>query len=145
MSRVMQALRREWSWAGVDFAEILAVSRMGHLLVADTDGTIHHLDPETFELIRLGSEEQAAQYFADPEVELVWRAEKLVAAAEEKLGPPADGEVYTRTPQALIAGDYAPEHLIRLPLAELVSFAGQVAFQTRDLPDGTPIQLKVTN
>jgi hypothetical protein len=139
----MQALRREWGWTGVEFEEIIAVSRMGHLLLADTSGTIHYLDPETRELIRLGGEEQAAQYMADPEVALVWRAEALVEAARERLGAPADDEVYTLAPEALLTGDYAHENLIRLPLAELVSFAGQVAYQTRDLPEGTSIQLKV--
>ncbi|WP_067733723.1 T6SS immunity protein Tdi1 domain-containing protein [Novosphingobium naphthalenivorans] len=145
MKRAMQALRRDWGWTGVSFEDIIAVSPMGHVLVADTAGAIHYLDPETRELIRLGSEAQAAQYMADPEVACVWRAEALVAAARERLGAPEDGEVYTRTPEALIAGDYAHENLIRLPLAELLSFSGQVACQTQDLPEGTPIQLKVPN
>ena len=144
-SRVMQALRRDWSWTGVAFEDILAVSPMGHMLVTGDAGDIHYLDPDTFELIRLGSEEQAAQYMADPEVALVWRADKLVQAARERLGPPAGGEVYSRTPQALVAGDYDTAHLIRLPLADLISFSGQVACQTQDLPEGTPIQLKVTD
>ncbi|MEJ2410116.1 MAG: DUF1851 domain-containing protein [Novosphingobium sp.] len=145
MKRAMRALHRDWGWAGVTFEEIIAVSPMGHVLLADAEGTIHYLDPDTRELIRLGGEDQAAQYMADPEVALVWRAEALVEAARERLGAPDDGEIYTRTPHALIAGDYAPENLIRLPLAELLSFTGQVACQTQDLPDGTPIQLKVEN
>ncbi|MCJ2179766.1 T6SS immunity protein Tdi1 domain-containing protein [Novosphingobium album (ex Hu et al. 2023)] len=145
MRRAMQALRRDWSWTGVTFEEILTVSPMGHVLVTDTAGDIHYLDPDTRELIRLGGEEQAAQYMADPEVACVWRADALVKAARERLGPPDEGEVYTLTPEALLAGNYAPENLIRLPLADLVSFSGQVACQAQDLPDGTPIQLKVTN
>jgi hypothetical protein len=143
--RAMQALRREWGWTGVAFEDIIAVSPMGHVLVADRGGDIHYLDPETRELIRLGGEEQAARYMADPETALVWRAEALVAAARERLGPPEDGEVYTLTPEALLAGDYAPENLVRQPLADLLSFAGQVASQTQDLPEGTPVQLKVTD
>lgn len=145
MRRALQALRRDWGWTGTAFDEIIAVSPMGHVLVTDVAGDIHYLDPDTRELIRLGGEEQAARYMADPEVACVWRAETLVKAARERLGPPDDGEVYSLTPEALLAGDYAPENLIRRPLAELLSFAGQVACQTQDLPDGTPIQLKVPN
>lgn len=145
MMRAMQALRRDWGWTGVPFEEIVAVNPMGHMLVADTTGTIHYLDPETRELIRLGSEAQAAHYMADAEVALVWRAQALVEAARERLGPPEDGEVYTLAPHALLAGDYAHENLVRLPLAELLSFSGQVACQTQDLPDGTPIEMKVTD
>jgi hypothetical protein len=143
MSVLMAALKREWGWTGVDFAEVLAVSRMGHLLIRDTADHFHYLDPETRELIALGPEAQATAYFADPEVALVWRAEALVDAARTLLGPPGDDEVYTLTPDALLAGDYAHENLTTMALADLVSFAGQVAFQTRNLPDGTPIQLKV--
>ena len=142
MNRVMNALRGDWGWAGVDFAEIIAVSRMGHLLLSDTSGTIHYLDPETRELICLGGEEQARQYLADPEVSLVWQAEKLVQAAQERLGPPEAEEVYTLTPDALLAGDYDVENLTVMPLAELISFAGQVAWQTRNMADNTPIKLK---
>jgi len=141
----MQALRRDWGWTGVDFAEVFAVSRMGHMLLTDTDDAMHYLDPETRELIRLGGEEQAAKYMADPEVALVWRAEQLVEAARERLGETGEEEVYTLTPDALLAGDYAHDNLVRQSLADLISFAGQVAYQTRDLPDGTPIQLKAQN
>jgi len=145
LARTMQALRRDWGWTGVAFAEIVAVSRMGHLILTDADGIYHHLDPDTRELIRLGNEDAARHYLAEPEVALVWQSQALVDAARERLGPVTDGEVYSLTPDALLAGDYAHENLIRIPLADLVSFAGQVAYQTRDLPDGTPVRLSLTD
>lgn len=144
-ARVLQALRGDWSWTGTRFAEILAVSPMGHMLVVDAQDAIHYLDPDVRQIVRLGSEEAAREYMADPEVEMVWRAQKLVDAGRIRLGPPGEGQVYTLTPDAMLSGDYAPENLVLMDLAELVSFAGQVAYQTRDLPDGAQIRLKVTD
>jgi len=144
-ARVLQALSREWSWTGTRFAGILAVGPMGHMLVTDEEDAVHYLDPDLRQLVRLGSEEAARSYMADPEVEMVWHAQKLVDAGRIRLGPPGEGQVYALTPEAMLAGDYAPENLVLMDLADLVSFAGQVAYQTRDLPDGAPVRLKVTD
>src|SRR3546814_4054519 len=118
----------------------LPICPMGHVLLADAAGTIHYLDPETRELIRLGGEEPAAQYMADPEVALVWRAGALVEAARERLGPPQDGEVYTLTPEALLAGDSAHENLIRLPLTAPLSFYGTDTCPPAANAQGGPLQ-----
>lgn len=142
---VLQALRRDWGWTGVDFAEILAISPMGHLVLADKADELHYLDPDLRQLLRLGSEEAARQFLDDPEVRLVWRAAKLVEAARERLGPTAPGEVYSLETNAMLRGDYAPENLVRMELAQLVSITGQVAYQTRDLPDGASFQLKASD
>ncbi len=144
-ARVLQALRRDWAWSGIAFEEVIATSRMGHLLLSDAQGVIHYLDPDLRQLLRLGSEEQTRQFLADPEVALVWRAEKLVAAARERLGEPGEDEVYTLNAQAMLAGDYAEENLVIMPLAELISFTGQIAYQTRDLPEGATFELKVVD
>lgn len=144
-ARVLQALTREWSWTGTTFAGILAVSPMGHMLVTDQGDAIHYFDADLRQIVRLGSEEAAREYMADPEVEMVWHAQKLVDAARIRLGEPAEGQVYTLTPDAMLAGDYASENLVLMDLAELVSFTGQVAYQTRDLPDGAQIRLKVVD
>ncbi|WP_260926862.1 hypothetical protein [Novosphingobium sp. 9] len=142
MSAVLRTLKREWGWTGVDFATVLMVSRMGHLVVADADGTVHYLDTDTRELLRLGTEAQAEQYLADPEVQLVWRAEALVAAVRERLGATAPDEVYARTAEAMLNDTYDIQSFIKLPLTQLISFTGQVAHQMRDMPEGTPVKLK---
>lgn len=145
MTSLLDALRQGWSWTGIDFAEITAISKMGQLIVTDTAGTFYHLDPEVRQLVRIGSDAEIPAYFANPEVELIWRAEALVEAARQRLGELPEGYVYTLKPQALVAGDYAHENLCMLPVAELISFAGDFERQTKDWPDGTRFQFKVTD
>ncbi len=143
MSRELHALRSAWGWTGVEFAEVVAHSLMGHMLVIDGAGAFHYLDPDLGAVTPLGDEAAAQAYMAREQTQVVWRADALVDAAVARLGPPAPGEVYSLKPQALVAGDYAPENLIRIGLVDLIYLSGDIARQTRDLPEGAHINLKV--
>ncbi|WP_159983362.1 MULTISPECIES: hypothetical protein [unclassified Novosphingobium] len=145
MSRQLHALRSAWGWTGVEFAEVVAHSLMGHMLVTDTAGLFHYLDPDLGTVTLLGDEAAAQAHMALDETKVIWRADKLVDAALVRLGAPVIGEVFSLTPQALVAGDYAPENLIRIDLVDLIYLSGDIARQTRDLPDGAHINLKVEN
>ena len=103
---VMEALRDGWGWTAIEFAEVHHVSPMGHLLLSDTDGCFHYLDPELRTIEALGNEQAARAHFALDETRQVWQAASLVAAARERLGECPDGAVYSLTPLALLAGDY---------------------------------------
>jgi hypothetical protein len=142
-SRQLHALRSAWGWTGVEFAEVVANSLMGHLLVVDRAGAFHYLDPELGTVTLLGDEAAAQAHMARKETQVLWRADTLVDAAIARLGAVTIGEVYSLTPQALVAGDYSPENLIRLDLVDLIYLSGDIARQTRDLPEGAAINLKV--
>ncbi|EIZ78224.1 hypothetical protein WSK_3199 [Novosphingobium sp. Rr 2-17] len=143
MSRAVNALNAAWGWTGVRFAEVVAHSLMGHLVVVDADDGYHYVDPDLGNVVPLGDETAAKEHMDKRETQVLWRANTLVDAAVKRLGPVAMGEVYSLTPQALIAGDYAPENLIRVDLIDLIFTTGDIARQVRDLPDGAPVQLKV--
>jgi len=143
MSREVNALNTAWSWTGVEFAEVVAQSLMGHLLVTDKAGAFHYVDPEMGTVTLLGDEAGARDHMALDETQAIWRADALIDAATKRLGFNALGEVYSLTLPALIAGDYAPENLIKIDLVKLIYLTGDLARQTRDLPDGAAVQLKV--
>lgn len=143
MSRQLHALRSAWGWTGVEFAEVVAHSLMGHMLVTDTAGLFYYLDPDLGAVTLLGDEAAAQAHMALDETQAIWRADKLVDAALVRLGAPVIGEVFSLKPQALVAGDYAHENLIRIDLVDLIYLSGDIARQTRDLPDGAHINLKV--
>lgn len=143
MSRELHALRSAWGWTGVEFAEVITHSLMGHMLVTDRAGLFHYLDPDVGVVTALGDEAAAAAHMAREETQVVWRADALVEAAAARLGPPAMGEVYSLRPQAMVAGDYAHENLIRIDLVDLIYLSGDIARQTRDLPEGAPVNVKV--
>lgn len=143
MSSQVHALNAAWGWSGVRFAEIVAHSLMGHMLVTDTAGAFHYVDPDLGAVTPLGTEAQARAHMALPETQAIWRADALVDAAAKRLGPPAMGEVYSLTPQALVAGDYAHENLVRIDFVRLIQITGDIARQTRDLPEGALVNIKV--
>ena len=143
MSREVNALNTAWGWTGVEFAEIVAHSLMGHMLVTDKAGAFHYVDPELGTVTLLGDEAAARDHMALDETQAIWRADALIDAATERLGWTAMGEVYSLTLPALIAGDYAPENLISIDFVKLIYLTGDLARQTRDLPDGAAVQLKV--
>ncbi|GLK43556.1 MULTISPECIES: hypothetical protein [Novosphingobium] len=145
MSREVHALNAAWGWTGVHFAEVVAHSLMGHMLVTDDAGAFHYVDPDLGEVTPLGTEAEARAHMALDETKAIWRADALVDAAVKRLGPPASGEVYSLTPQALVAGDYAHEHLVRIDFVRLIQITGDLARQTRDLPEGALVNIKVVD
>jgi hypothetical protein len=140
---VLEALKAGWGWTEIEFAEVQHVSPMGHLLLSDADGCFHYLDPELQTIEALGNEEAARAHFAMDETKKVWQAASLVEAARERLGECPEGSVYSLTPLALLAGDYSPDNLWIISLEELIRFTGDVARQTKDLPDGTEYRIEI--
>lgn len=144
MSRLVHALNTAWGWTGVEFAEDVAHSLMGHVLAIDAQGIYHYVDPDILAVTRLGDEAAAQTHMASAETRAIWRADALVEAATQRLGFTALGEVYSRTLSAILSGDYEPENLVRIDLVDLIYLTGDLARQTRDLPDGARVQLKAT-
>ena len=143
-ARTLHALNLAWGWTGVDFAEIAGQSLMGHLLAIDRKGTFHYVDPDILAVTPLGDESAARRHMALPETKAIWRADALVDAATQRLGLTVLGEVYSRTLSAILSGDYGHENLVRIDLVDLIYLTGDLARQTRDLPDGARVQLKAT-
>ncbi|MBT0668378.1 hypothetical protein HT136_08350 [Novosphingobium profundi] len=144
-ARELAALRQAWGWTGVEFSEIVAHSLFGHLLVLDASGTYHYLDAELLELAELGDEAAAQAHMASPETQIIWRADAHVAAADARLGATLLGEVYGFRPEALIAGDYESENMVRIDLATYIRFTGDIAGQIKDLPEGAQVHFEVTD
>lgn len=141
--RQVQALNAAWGWTGVRFLQVVAHSLMGHMLAIDDAGAFHYVDPDLGEVTRLGTESEAKAHMARDETKAIWRADTLVEAAAQRLGAPAMGEVYSLTPEAMVAGDYAHENLVRVDLVRLIHISGDLARQTRDLPEGALVNVKV--
>jgi hypothetical protein len=143
---LVDVVREHWGWTGVAPAQVTATSPFGHLVVKDEDGAFWYLDPEIRELNRIADDDSGlARYFSDKVVRFTWDATVLVAAAHERLGPPGEGSCYSLKPHALLQGDYAPENLCILPIAEVVGWTGDVERQTRHLPQGASFALKVVD
>ena len=142
---VLDALADGWGWTEIGFAQVHATGPTGHVLASDTEGCFHHLDPELGTIEALGDAQAARAHFARSDVREVWAAATLVEAARERLGECPDGSIYTLTPLALLEGDYHHDNLWICPLEELIRFTGDVARQTRDLPDGAQYRIEISD
>ena len=142
---ILEAVKTGWGWTGIAPAAITAISPFGHLIVRDDAGAFWYLDPEVRTLETVGRDEpELLAHMNQLEVRDTWQANVLAAAALERLGVPGEGQCYSLTPLALLKGDYAHENLCILPVVELTIFSGDVERQTRDLPPGSAINIKVT-
>ncbi len=133
MTRLVDILNRSWSWANIEFAEIAATSKMGHLIANDTGAVFWHIDPEMREVTRIGNQKDVILYLNQDETKEIWHAEANVDAAQQRLGDLAEGEVYSLNPLSLFAGDYRPENFCIIPLAELIALCGDMEGQIRQL------------
>jgi len=141
----LEAFRGAWGWTGISFAEIRAVSPMGHVVFADAEGCLHYFDPGLLAIEPLGNEEATREHFASEETRLIWDATALTDAARERLGDCSEGSVYSPNPLALLEGNYDGEELCIMPLAELISLTGEIARQTKDLPPGSRFRIKIVD
>jgi len=69
----------------------------------------------------------------------------LVEQAAAKLGPLTEGRKYCLKIPGPLGGEYGGENLATVPLVQLIGVSGYLAKQIKDLPDGTPIKLEVTD
>jgi hypothetical protein len=139
-------IARDWGWTGIEPEAVTAVSAMGHALVRDRQGAFWYLDPELVTLEQVATDETGLfAHMNRPATRELWESLALVEAARERLGEPGQGRCYGFKVPPLLGGEYTPENLCTYPIAELVSFAGSLGLQTRDLPDGQKVVLKVVD
>ena len=142
---LVEVVNEAWGWTGLTATRIVAQSPMGHLVLSDTEDGFFYLDPDGMAVIPLGHEAEAKAHLASAEAKELWSGGALVAEAQKRFGEPPDGSVFTIKPHAMIEGRYEPESLCVMPLDELIRFTGDVAQQIKDLPDGSQIQIEVTD
>lgn len=143
---LLTAVREGWGWTGIDPELVTAVSPFGHLVLRDRAGAFWYLDPEMRLLDKIGGDEtEMIAHMNQPEMREIWHAAPLVKAARDRLGEPGEGRCYSLKTLALLKGDYAHDNLCTIPIAELISFTGDFERQTRHLPDGAQVKLKVVD
>jgi hypothetical protein len=145
-AELIEAIRTEWTWIEIDPEAVTAISQFGHLIVRDTAGAFWYLDPELRTLERIADDEAGLfRHMNDPEVREVWEARALVERAIERIGPPGPGRCYSLSIVSLLAGDYSKNDFWHPPLTELIGVMGSIERQTRDLPEGSAVALKIVD
>jgi hypothetical protein len=69
----------------------------------------------------------------------------LAANAWAQVGALEAGRSYRLKMPASLGGDYEDSNLAALTTIELVGVTGDIALQIRDLPEGTPVEIKIVD
>lgn len=141
---LLDIIRAEWSFAGLDAAEVIDANPFGNVLVRDTRGQYWRICPEELscELVARSIKE-CEQLRSSAEFQEDWAMQTLVDLARYTLGPPGEGRCYCLKIPAVLGGAYDRTNLGTTTLSELIAAAGDMARQIKDLPDGATIKLSV--
>jgi hypothetical protein len=71
--------------------------------------------------------------------------ERLVTAATASLGSPGPGKCFCLKQPAVLGGSYQTDNLATIALPELIAFAGHVAEQIKDVPDGERVAIEIVD
>ena len=138
-------IENAWGWVGIKPAKVVGDNSFGNLIIEDENGHYWRLCPEDLscEVIAHNRRELDALSTGQDFVH-DWYMKTLVAQARQLLGPLRPGYKYCLKVPAVLGGEYGGSNLATISLAGLVAASGHVAKQIRDLPDGTKVQLTIT-
>jgi hypothetical protein len=141
---LVEEIRQSWGWTGIDPAEVVGENQFGNLIVKDDDGRYWRLCPEDC-YCKIIAENRAEldALSIDQDFLQDWHMTALVSLATDKCGPLVDGRKYCLKIPGILGGTYGGENLATAPLVELVRFSGDIARQVEEIPDGSPIELRV--
>ena len=141
---VKQAVVEGWSWLGCTPDEVLHQNSFGNIIFVDTTGRCWRLMPEELkgEVIARGRSELEA-LMHDASFREDWLMEDFCKVAEAALGKLAPGDSYCLKLPAVFGHPYAAENMGVIATTELIRASGELARQIMDLPDGTPVDVRV--
>ena len=135
-------IHEAWAWAGLQPTTVLDTNQFGNVLVSDAAGRCWRLCPEELSArVVAGSEDELNRLRRDERFVADWQMIPLVERARRRLGPLPDGHCYCLKIPAPLGGAYDEANFGTIAVAELIRFAGDLAQQIHDLPDGTRIRL----
>jgi hypothetical protein len=141
---MLETIREAWGWIGLDPAEVVAENAFGNLIVRATDGAYWRICPEELSCERVASDAQEfAAVTGGDDFRTDWEMARLVEQARQQLGPVPAGRCYCLKLPAALGGSYDAANMGTISRSELVSFAGDLAHQIKDVPDGGQITLEI--
>jgi hypothetical protein len=141
---MLDTIRDAWKWIGLDPAEVVAENAFGNLIVRATDGAYWRICPEELSCEQVARDAgEFAALSGGEEFRTDWEMARLVEQARQKLGPLSPGRCYCLKLPAVIGGTYDAANMGTISRAELISFAGDMAEQIKDVPDGGQIKIRI--
>ena len=139
---LVEIVRSAWGFTGLVPVRVLDINAFGNLLVEDAGGRTWRICPEELscEIVAASPHETESIRLSDD-----WKMDQLVDLATAVLGTPGTGRCFCLKVPGALGGQYAEKNIGTISIAELIAFAGDLASQVKDLPDGAQINLKVVD
>lgn len=134
-----------WSTLLPERHRTLSISRFADVFLAElTNGTVYMLSiaEASISQIALSEEEFWKRCFHEKDA---WLLAPLMKKCEEAGMTPGDDQCYAFTTLPFLGGKYAIDNIWVCSWKEWFSFAGHIHLQTKDLPDGAEISLRVVD
>ena len=139
-------ISESWGWVSISPLRIVAENEFGNLIIEDIEGRFWRLCPEELScLVIADSEDELSEVRSDPDFVAEWEMRTLVEEARKSLGDLSDGRKFCLKIPGIFGGAYEIENIAIVPFEELISISGDLAFQCKDIPDGTKVILEVVD
>lgn len=125
--------------------QILGANLFADVFLSDADGTVHQLDIGAggISVIAASVEEFRLRCIEDEEL---WLLRPLIAHCRAAGVIPGPGECYAYlTLPMFFEGSYDPSNITVRPLKAWLNFAGTLYRETRNLPSGTTVEVRISD
>jgi len=135
---------RSWGWTGIQPLEVVSENDFGNLIVRDVQDQYWRVCPEDLYCKIVATDRTALDALRkDQEFQQDWNMDPLVEEARTNVGSLERGRKYCLKIPGLLGGAYAGHNLASISLIELIQSSGDVAFQLKDLPEGSQVQFRI--
>ena len=143
---ILSTVEEAWGWTGIRPMELVGENAFGNLMLRDSDGRYWRLCPEDAycEIVAANVTELAA-LSQDQDFLHDWNMQALVNEARSLLGELNNDHKYCLKIPGVLGGLYDRTNLGTAPLLELIRLSGLLAYQIKDLPDGSTVNLTITD
>lgn len=141
---LIEHIEQAWGWTGIKPVKVVGENDFGNLMVRDQQGQYWRICPEDL-YCKLIAEDRGVldSLIQEEEFQKDWNVPALVEEARAKVGPLGQGRKYCLKIPGLLGGEYGGSNLASSSLVELIAASGDIAFQIKDLPDGTQIKFQI--
>jgi hypothetical protein len=142
---MLETIGRSWGWTGLRPLSVRADNDFGNLIVEPTEHDYWRICPEALSCERIaGSSDELETLWTDENFQHDWRMMRLVAIAASNLGAATAVRCYClKLPAVLGGGQYDVSNLGMISRIELIGAPGNLARQTKDLPNGQRVRIKI--
>ena len=142
---LLQVVGTSWGFTGLEPVSVVDVNSFGNVLVEARDGSYWRICPEELSCEPIAAtRKQFDNLRSSSEFREDWKMERFVSLARSTFGELPEGRCFCLKVPGVLGGTYDLENIATITIAELLRASGHIALQIRDLPDGTNVDLKIT-